>query len=172
MVSNCKLSRFGTDTVADPHLYCSVVGPLQYATPARPEIAYSVNKVCQFMANPLDSIGSSEKDSKIPRGSLQYGLLLQPAAASQVFSIRAFCDADWASDPNDHRSTSGSCIFFGPNLISWSSNKQTLVARSEYHSMATTTAEVLSIQSLLTELGIKFSTPQLYCDNLSGLTGP
>lgn len=34
-------------------------------------------------------------------------------------------------------------------------------------SMANTTAEALWIQSLLTELHVPFSTPQLFCDNLS-----
>nr|KYP59278.1 Retrovirus-related Pol polyprotein from transposon TNT 1-94 [Cajanus cajan] len=55
MFSNCKLSRSGTDFFHDPTLFRSVVGALQYATLTRPEISFAVNKVCQFMANPLDS---------------------------------------------------------------------------------------------------------------------
>ncbi|XP_006596771.1 uncharacterized protein LOC114383963 [Glycine soja] len=55
MVSNCKLSRHGANAFHDPTLYRSVVGALQYATLTRPEISFVVNKVCQFMAAPLDS---------------------------------------------------------------------------------------------------------------------
>nr|KYP50090.1 Retrovirus-related Pol polyprotein from transposon TNT 1-94 [Cajanus cajan] len=55
MFSNCKLSRSGNDFFHDPTLFRSVVGALQYATLTRPEISSVVNKVCQFMANPLDS---------------------------------------------------------------------------------------------------------------------
>ena len=55
MVTNCKLSKHGADLFHDPTLYRSVVGVLQYATLIRPEISYVVNKVCQYMANPLDS---------------------------------------------------------------------------------------------------------------------
>ena len=55
MVSNCKLSRHGADAFHDPTLYRFVVGALQYATLTRPEISFTVNKVCQFMATPLDS---------------------------------------------------------------------------------------------------------------------
>lgn len=43
MVSNVKLSKFGTKALSDPHLYRSAVGALQYATLTQPEISYSVN---------------------------------------------------------------------------------------------------------------------------------
>jgi hypothetical protein len=55
IMSSCKLSRHGSDTFHDTSLYRSVVGSLQYAAITRPEIAYSVNKVCQFMSQPLES---------------------------------------------------------------------------------------------------------------------
>ena len=51
MVSGLKLSQLGSDSMSDPTLYRSVVGALQYAT----EISFSVNKLCQFMSNPLES---------------------------------------------------------------------------------------------------------------------
>jgi TorA maturation chaperone TorD len=48
--------------------------------------------------------------------------------------------------------------FFSPNLISWTSKKQTTVARSsteaEYRGLAMVTAEIIWLQSLFRELGI------------------
>ncbi|PNX55058.1 retrovirus-related Pol polyprotein from transposon TNT 1-94, partial [Trifolium pratense] len=61
MVSSCRLSRFGTNTTSDATLYRSIVGALQYATLTRPDIAFSVNKVAQVMANPLESHSKSVK---------------------------------------------------------------------------------------------------------------
>lgn len=58
IINGYKLSRFGTDSLSDPTEYKSVVGALQYTTLTRPEIAFSVNRVCQFMARPLENLRS------------------------------------------------------------------------------------------------------------------
>ena len=55
MILGLKLSQHGSDKFDNPSLYRSVVGALRYATVTRPEISYSVNKACQFMAEPLES---------------------------------------------------------------------------------------------------------------------
>uniref|UniRef100_A0A803NRU8 Integrase catalytic domain-containing protein n=1 Tax=Cannabis sativa TaxID=3483 RepID=A0A803NRU8_CANSA len=151
-------------------LYRSIVGALQYLTITRPEISFSVNKVCQFMANPLSTHWHVVK--RILRylsGTVFHGLHLKPLTE---YEITAFSDADWASDPDDRRSTSGFTIFFGPNLIAWQCKKQQTVSRSsteaEYRSVAQAVSELTWLNSLLTELRVKLArTPVLWCDNLS-----
>ncbi|XP_058751767.1 uncharacterized mitochondrial protein AtMg00810-like [Vicia villosa] len=131
MVSSNKLSKFGSTAVPDPTHFRSIVGALQYATLTRPEISYSVNKVCQFLSNPLEEHWKVVK--RILRylsGTLHHGLLIQAASSNQPLPLIGFYDADWASDSDDRRSTSGACVFLGHNIISWWSRKQTLVARS------------------------------------------
>lgn len=113
------MSRFGTDKLVDASRYRSIVGALQYITLTQPDIAYSVNKVCQFMSSPLDNHWRAVKRIlRYHSGTSSYGLLLQVAPTDVPYSLRVYCDSDWASDADDRRSTSGACLFFGPNLIS------------------------------------------------------
>lgn len=99
--------------------------------------------------------------------TLSYGLQL---SKSIPLTLPVFSDSDWAGYPDDRRSTSGYCIFLGPNLISWSTQKQKTVSSSsteaEYR-VAIATTELIWIQSLLSELGYSPTAPPvLWCDNL------
>ena len=97
------------------------------------------------------------------KGTFDHGLRLK---RSMNLDIIGFCDADWASDPDDKRSTTGFCVYLGSNLISWNLNKQNIVSRSsteaKYKSLATLAAKVTWIQSLLIELQIPQGLFQYY----------
>lgn len=49
IAASLKLLKDGSPQFAKPKLYRSIVGALQYVCTTRPEIAFSVNKVSQFM---------------------------------------------------------------------------------------------------------------------------
>ena len=55
--SSLKLSATDGAVFDDPALYRSIVGSLQYITVTRPELAYCVNRVCQFMQQLVMTIG-------------------------------------------------------------------------------------------------------------------
>lgn len=88
--------------------------------------------------------------------------------------LNAYCDADWAGDSLDWRSTTGYVIFLGNSPTSWSAKKQNTVSRSsteaEYQSLAQTAAELYWIRQLLCDLNIfLLNPPVLWCDNASAL---
>uniref|UniRef100_A0A803PCM2 Reverse transcriptase Ty1/copia-type domain-containing protein n=1 Tax=Cannabis sativa TaxID=3483 RepID=A0A803PCM2_CANSA len=114
--SNLSLKHLG-DPIENPQVYRSIVGALQYQTITRPKISFSVNKVCQFMANPLNTHWNVVK---------------------RILRL--------ASDPDDRHSTSGFSIFFGSNLVAWQCKKQHTLSWSsteaEYHSLAKFVSEI------------------------------
>ncbi|XP_019460115.1 PREDICTED: uncharacterized protein LOC109359876 [Lupinus angustifolius] len=172
MASNCKLTKHGSDVFEDPTFYRSIVGALQYATVTRPDITYCVNKVCQFLEKPLNSHWKAVKRIiRYLQGTQDMGLTVKPAENLSNLPIVAFCDADWASNIDDRKSTSGACLYLGPNVITWWSKKQQTISRSstkaEYRSLALASQEIMWVESLLKELQVTHQTPIIFRDNLS-----
>ncbi|KAJ8763354.1 hypothetical protein K2173_002237 [Erythroxylum novogranatense] len=157
--------------LADPFVYRSAIGALQYLTLTRPDIAFSVNYASQFMQAPTTShMKLIHRILRYIKGSLELGIKI---TKDSTLGLKAYSDADWAGCPTTRRSTTGYCTFLGKNIISWCAKKQSTVSRSsteaEYRAMAHTAAELTWLTFLLQELRVPSSVPVLYCDNLSSL---
>ncbi|GKA61861.1 putative RNA-directed DNA polymerase [Tanacetum coccineum] len=185
MVTSSSLSLDDSTAFSNPVKYRQVVDSLQYVTLSRSDIAFVVNKVCQYMHAPTENHWSAVKRIlRYLHGTVEHGMLIRRSSGStlQAFtdvlwkgnpdtSLEVFSDADWVGDSDDRRSTGGFAIYLGSNLISWTARKQRTVSRSsteaEYKALADTVAELTWLQALLHELGIRSSsTPILWCDNL------
>jgi histone deacetylase 1/2 len=141
-------------------------------TLTRPNLFYSVNKVCQFLHAPTTEHWSAVKHIlRYIHDTLKVGITF---CRSSSTLLSAFSDADWAGSLDDRRSTGGFAIFVGPNLVSWSARKQTTVSRSsteaEYKALANATTELIWVEALLRELGVRLQEkPCLWYDNLGAV---
>lgn len=61
MVTGRKFSASDGKPMSDPYLYRKAIGSLQYLTTTRSDIAFSVNKLSQFLAQPSDTHLQGEK---------------------------------------------------------------------------------------------------------------
>lgn len=129
-MTDCKLttptavSRVAnpTDEAYDnPTQYRRLVGTLQYLTITRPDLSYSMNRLCQFMHAPtVEHWGLLKRVLRYVKGTLAYGLRF---SSSRSTDIHAFSDSNWAGCPVDRKSTSGYAVYIGTNLVSWLSRK-------------------------------------------------
>ena len=168
METNIDWLNKSTALLEDAGLYRRLVGKLIYLTVTRPDIAYAVSVLSQFMQVPrvvhLDGVYRVLAYIKRAPGK---GLLYQKQGHLMV---EAYSDAGYAGDKADRKSHGRYATYVGGNLVTWRSQKQSVVSRStaesEYRAMADTTAEMLWLRSLLIELGFPPPSPmKMYCDN-------
>jgi len=166
-----KLSRYDGEALPNAYEYRSVVGALQYCTLTRPDIAYSVNQLCQHLHHPTSTHWVAVKRVlRFLKNSMTHGLTYHKSS----LQLNTLCDSDWAGSRDDRRSTLGFAVYLGDCLISWSAKKQPVVSRSsteaEYRSLAIVTAELFWLRMLLCELQIPLPiAPVVWCDNVSAL---
>ncbi|CAH9073771.1 unnamed protein product [Cuscuta epithymum] len=171
MVPNVQLTQEGIP-FEEPERYRRLVGKLNYLAVTRPDIAYSVSVVSQYMSSPIiDHWAAVEHILCYLKGAPGRGIVYQN---HDHLRIECFADVDWAGSKDDRRSTSGYCVFIGGNLVSWKSKKQSVVSRSsaesKYRAMAQSACEIMWIGHLLSEIGLKTPMPaKLWCDNQAAI---
>jgi len=170
---NHCLAEYPDQIPTDRARYQRLVGRLIYLAHTRPDVAYAVSVVSQFMHNPSAShMDAVVRILRYLKSSPGRGVLF--SKHNDCLEICGFTDADWAGSVTDRRSTSGYFTFVGGNLVTWKSKKQKVVARSsaeaEYRGMAHGVCELLWLRTLLCDLGFEpKNAMQLYCDNRAAI---
>ena len=169
MALGVHLTREG-ELFEDPERYRRLVGKLNYLTVTRPDIAYSVSVVSQYMSSStVDNWAVVEHILCYLKGALGLGILYSNHGHNRV---ECFIDADWVGSKEERRSTSGHCVFCW--WKSRKSKKQGVVsgssAESEYRAMTQFVCEIMWLHQLVMEVGIKTVVPaKLWCDNQAAL---
>ena len=171
--SHLKLNLHVGDLLPNPVHYQQLVGKLIPLSITSPDISFIVHVLSQLMHNSTSVYMQAAK--RVLRYLTRHpsqGILL---ASDSTTSLTAFCDSDWGGCPFTRRSTIGYYILLGKSPISWKSKKQSVVVRSlakaEYRSLALTMFDVLWVQQLLRDLGLKTLSPtSIKCDNKAALS--
>ena len=181
--------------------YMELVGSLLYASiSTRPDIAHAVAMLCRAMQNPGPAhwiaakrvlrylVGTKTKGLRFsPKGpeehsnsekSTQHAPMhapSKPQANLPLAVVEAFCDADWAGDVDDRRSTSGCIVLLHGCAVLWLSKKQATVALStaeaEYMAMSHLLKEVKWLIQLLQEMGVSVARPvPIFSDNQAAIS--
>ena len=132
------------DTI-DKGRYQWLVGKLSYFSHIRPNIAFVVSIVSQYMHSLYEAhMNVVYKILQYLKGTLGKGLHF---GKHDQLKIEAFMDVDWMGSIEDRKSTSRYCTFMLGNIVTWKSKKQNVVARSsveaEFRSIAHGICEVL-----------------------------
>ncbi|KAK1435086.1 hypothetical protein QVD17_00846 [Tagetes erecta] len=165
---NLKLDKGENEPKVDASRYRRLIGRLLYLQATRPDIAYAVNVLSQFVADPRNNhMEAANRVLRYLKGTPGQGILLSREGAPV---LTAYCDSDWLGCPYTRRSRTGYIVLLGGAPISWKTKKQSVVSRSsaeaEYRAMASTVSEILWIRWLLHDLQVHISSPTpLFCDN-------
>ncbi|KAJ0434928.1 putative RNA-directed DNA polymerase [Helianthus annuus] len=128
MIVNQKLYMEEKAELADKERYQRMVGKLIYLSHTRPDIAYVVGVVSQFMHQPQGThMDAVLRIIRYLKGTAGHGILFRPNGHLET---QLYTDADWAGDKGNRRSTSGYFTLVGGNLVTWRSKKQKVVALS------------------------------------------
>jgi hypothetical protein len=175
--------------------YRGIVGSLLYASLAtRPDICHAVHEISKYGTDPsmkhmaaakrvLKYLNSTNNERCLSYRGVSDVVCVKNDDGKDVYvpviDIRAYCDADWAGDKKDRKSTTGWLVKINRNTVSWCTKKQSSTALSsaeaEYMAIASVAQEVIWMKQFLCELFNLpskhiINTTDIYSDNTSAIT--
>ena len=158
--------------------YASLLGSLQYlAVATRPDIAYAVNRLAAFTANPsLEHYTAVKRVIRYVKGTKQYGITYRKNSPRHIgpedsnlfygFSDAAFANAE------DKRSISRHVFLSNGGAITWGLKKQSTIALSsteaEYVALSEASREAMWLRHIYGELGFIQKEPILLLGDNDG----
>ena len=111
-----KLSCDDGSKEVNSTMYRRMVGSLNYLTTTRPDIAYSVSVLSQFMAKPQERHWNAARVvCRYLKGTLDYGIKYTDAS---IVELTGYSNSNWAGNPDDRRSTTGYAFSIGSGIVS------------------------------------------------------
>ncbi|GAU51963.1 hypothetical protein TSUD_417490 [Trifolium subterraneum] len=139
--------------------YRGMIGSLLYLTASRPDIVFAVGLCSRFQTSPKEShLIAVKRIFRYLIGTPDVGLWYKKGSH---FDLQAYCDADYAGDKLERKSTSGACQFLGEALESWCCRKQNTIALStteaEYVAASNCCSQVIWIKNQLEDFSLRIT---------------
>ncbi|XP_019232517.1 PREDICTED: uncharacterized protein LOC109213210 [Nicotiana attenuata] len=167
-----KLKAKEGKKLTDPTYYRKLIGKFNFLTNTRLDIAYSVQHLSQFMYDPRKPhLTAAFHLLRYLKKDPTLGIFL---SKDQDYTIKAYCDSDWAACPDSRKSVSGYLVLMGNSPISWKSKKQDTIslssAEAEYRALRKVVGELVWLSRLFEELSVPSPKPiAVFCDSQSAM---
>ena len=138
--------------------FARLLGELQFiANATRPDIAYAVNRLASYTANPsMQHVGVLKHILQYLSGTKTHGIMYKILPQEPSFFFR-YAGASYGN-ADDRRSISGYVFLAGNGTITWCSRKQTTITLSlteaEYAALSEAAREACWLRSLYSELSL------------------
>ena len=163
---NHKFTLSDDDHKFKMNSYKKLIDKLLYLSHTRPDISYSINVLSQFMHSPRRS--HFQADLQVLRylkGATGIGLTFMK---TDKLDLILYIDFDYAGSLIDHRFVMGYNTILVGNLVTWRSEKQSVISKSskkaEFGAMSSGIEEVLWIHGILKDLKITGEPIKVFCD--------
>ena len=170
--TNIKLEPNSEGSVGDQsNLFATLIGKLQYlATAMRPDIAFAMNWLAAYTANPsLIHYTAVKQILRYLKGTINIGLTYQDIPSPNIFY--GYLDAVFAN-ADEYKSTSEYVFLAGNAAITWGSQKQSMIAllstEAEYVALSESSCEIMWLRHLYGELGYIQKEPTVLLGDNNG----
>ena len=164
--------------VKDPKMenrpYRSLVGSLLYvATGTRPDVAFAVGRLSRHLEKPSEEHWNAAiRVLRYLKSTAAHGICYRSKPGD--LKLSAFCDADWGSDKDNRRSTSGVMVMINDSPVIFKSKLRNSVslstAEAEYVALSLCIQEILWTKRILMEMRVKIdASVVVYEDNQSAI---
>ena len=150
--------------------YASAMRCLIYAMVCtRFDLAHAVSTVSRYMANPGREYWNAVKwIFRYLKGTAEHGILF--SRQPRTNSVVGYVDADYASEVDNRRSTTGYVFTLSGGPICWKSTLQSIVAMSttkaEYIAITEAANEALWLKGLVKKLGLNQDGVQMHSQSV------
>jgi Reverse transcriptase (RNA-dependent DNA polymerase)/Integrase core domain/gag-polypeptide of LTR copia-type len=154
--------RESDEESADGELYRQMIGSLMFlAQYTRSDIAFEVSCLSQFNKDPsIHHLRAAKHLMRYIQGTKDFATVFNGDGDTHPIG---YSDASYANNPDDRKSYSGYIFFLANAIISFQSQKQTVIAlstmESEYMALSDAAKEAIFLLKLLRSLKFKISRP-------------